>query len=352
MADAPRPADALPMVSVVVPCRNEGAFIEPCLRSILDNDYPASRRDIVVVDGMSDDGTRERVASLATAHAGLRMVDNPARVTPAALNLGIAETRGEIVIRMDAHVRYPRDYIRRLVEAQQVSGADNVGCALRTLPGGPGALAEAIAVAMGHPFGVGNARFRTGVREPTWVDTVPFGCFRRSLFDRIGPFDPDLVRNQDDELNGRIVRAGGRILLLPDLVVDYFARGSLGKLGRMYYQYGYYKPLVVRKLGAVPTLRQLVPAALVLALTGAALVALVAPRPGGMALAVVASAYLTGVLAATALTWLRLRRPAAMLLPLVFPVLHGSYGWGYLRGLWPALRTGSVAPVADVTLTR
>jgi glycosyltransferase involved in cell wall biosynthesis len=341
-----------PTVSVVVPCRNEAEHIGPCLASIVANEYPADRREVVVVDGMSDDGTRERVREIASVHPEVRLVDNPARVTPAALNLGLAETSGAIVIRMDAHVRYPRDYIRRLVQALEASGADNVGGVLRTLPGGPGRVAEAIALAMAHPFGVGNARFRTGAAAPTWVDTVPFGCFRRSLFERIGGFDPELVRNQDDELNGRIIRSGGRILLLPDLVVDYLARGSLGKLGRMYYQYGYYKPLVVRKLGEVPTLRQLVPAGLLLALATAAVLAWLAPRPGLAALAAVAGAYGLGVLAATGLTWWRTRRGAALLLPLVFPVLHGAYGWGYLRGLAPALRAHSPDGIADVALTR
>jgi hypothetical protein len=203
-----------------------------------------------------------------------------------------------------------------------------------------------------HPFGVGNARFRTGASQPTWVDTVPFGCFRRSLFERIGGFDPELVRNQDDELNGRIIRAGGRILLLPDLIVDYFTRSSLAQLGRMYFQYGYYKPLVVRKLGGVPTVRQLVPAGLILVVAGSALLAWVAPGPGRVALAGVAGVYLLGVLVATLHTWWRTRRPAAFLLPLVFPVLHGAYGWGYLRGLLPALRAGPPARLADVALTR
>jgi hypothetical protein len=283
----------------------------------------------------------------------VRLLDNPMRVTPAALNLGIAATTGDIVLRMDMHVRYPADYIRRLVDALEESGADNVGGVLRTLPGAPGPLAQAIAMALAHPFGVGNAVFRTGVRAPTWVDTVPFGCFRRELFDRLGGFDLELVRNQDDEMNGRIIRAGGRILLLPDVVVDYFARPSLGKLARMYYQYGYYKPLVVRKLGLLPTARQLVPAAVLLALAAAAVAAALAPSVGRPALALVAGAYLLGVALAATVAWWRTRQGAALLLTAVFPVLHFSYGWGYLRGLLPAMRRArGPARVADVALTR
>jgi glycosyltransferase involved in cell wall biosynthesis len=348
MADRSRP-----FVSVVVPCRNERDHVAPCLASILGNDYPVDRREVVVVDGMSDDGTRDRILEVAATNPAVRLVDNPTRVTPAALNLGIAATTGDIVLRMDAHARYPGDYIRRLVDALEHTGADNVGGVLRTLPGAPGALPEAIAMAMRHPFGIGNAAFRTGVRVPSWVDTVPFGCFRRSLFDRLGGFDPELLRNQDDEMNGRIIRAGGRILLLPDVLVDYFARPSLGKLARMYYQYGYYKPLVVRKLGLVPTARQLVPAALIVALAASALAAARSPSLGALALAIVAGAYGLGVGLATGTTWWRTRRAAALLLPVVFPVLHFAYGWGYLRGLVPAIRRGRRAStVGDVALTR
>jgi glycosyltransferase involved in cell wall biosynthesis len=341
-----------PMVSIVVPCRNERDYIAPCLASILDSDY-AGPREIVVVDGMSNDGTRDRVRELAAIHPELRLVDNPARVTPAALNIGIAETRGEVLMRMDAHVRYPRNYVRRLVDALETSGADNVGCVLRTRPGRSGPVAEAIALAMSHPFGVGNARFRTGASKPVWVDTVPFGCFRRDIFDRIGQFDPELVRNQDCELNGRIIRAGGRILLLPDLAVDYYARSSLSKLGRMYFQYGYFKPRVVRKLGAVPTVRQLVPAAFLLTLAAAVLATWLQPVTGRPFLTTVLGAYLSGLVLATALAWRRSRRASALLLPIVFPILHVAYGWGYLRGLFPALRTRAPdAPVVDMALTR
>jgi glycosyltransferase involved in cell wall biosynthesis len=344
---------ARPFVSVVVPCRNERDHVGPCLASILGNDYPADRREVVVVDGMSDDGTRERILDVAATQPSVRLVDNPARVTPAALNLGIAATRGEIVIRMDAHARYPSDYIRRLVDALEESGADNVGGMLRTRPGGPGPMAEAIALGLAHPFGVGNATYRTGAGAPQWVDTVPFGCFRRTLFERLGGFDPELLRNQDDELNGRIIRTGGRILLLPDVQVDYFGRRSLGKLARMFYQYGYYKPLVVRKLGLVPTARQLVPAALLLALAGSAVLAAFAPSLGRPALTIVAGAYVVGLAAATVVAWWRTRRPAALLLSSVFPVMHVAYGWGYLRGLLPALRRSRGAPpVVDVALTR
>ena len=187
------------------------------------------------------------------------------------MNAGIRAARGEIIVRMDAHVVYPPHYLPIAVAALLETGADNVGGVIVTRPGANTPMGRAIALGLSHPFGVGNSYFRIGTSERRWVDTVPFGCFRRSLFDRIGLFDEELVRNQDDEFNFRIQQRGGRVLLLPDLVAQYYARPSLRHVARMYFQYGYFKPLVARKLGRIMTARQLVPAAFLLTLAGAAL---------------------------------------------------------------------------------
>ncbi len=250
-------ADRQPLVSVIVPCRNEGKWIGKCLQSILNNDYPRDCLEILVVDGMSGDDTRREVEAAAALHSGVRLLDNPRRITPVAMNLGIAAASGSVIVRMDAHVEYPSDYISSLVALLEKSGADNVGGVCQTLPGDGTIMARAVALGMSHPLGVGNSHFRIGASQDRWVDTVPFGCYRREVFQRIGLFDEDLVRNQDDELNLRLIKHGGRILLSPRIVCKYFARESLAKLWRMYYQYGYFKPLVVRKIGGVMTLRQL-----------------------------------------------------------------------------------------------
>ena len=295
------------LVTVIVPCRNERKWIGPCLQSIFDNDYPSDRLEVLVVDGMSNDGTRQIVETFAGGHPQLRLLSNEKRITPTALNLGIAAARGGIVMRMDAHVEYPRDYVSSLVRLLEESGADNVGGVCRTLPADESATARAIAVGMSHPLGVGNSHFRIGSREDRWVDTVPFGCYRREVFDRIGLFDEELVRNQDDELNFRLTRHGGRILLSPRIVCKYFARDSLAKLWRMYYQYGYFKPLVVRKVGGVMTLRQLAPPLFVLLLATTALAGLLglaAPYPwkiaGPAAFLLVAGSYLLAITACAA----------------------------------------------------
>ena len=331
-----------PLVSVIVPCRNERRYIIACLESIRSNDYPADRLEVLVVDGRSDDGTRELLQDYSERWPGVQWLDNQARTAPAALNVGIQRSRGDVVMRMDAHCHYPKNYISVLVGWLERSGADNVGGAWRTLPGAGTPVARAIAAALSHPFGVGNAHFRLGIAEPKWVDTVPFGCYRRSVFGRIGLFDEELIRNQDDEFNQRLLRSGGRILLVPDATIDYFARDSIGKLARMYYQYGYFKPLAAKKAGRVGTLRQAVPAAFVLFLM--IILFLSIWKPGlGFAFLGAASAYLAGMIVSGMTVVRRNGLRVAALTTVVFPVIHFSYAWGTLRGAMRIfLRRGAV----------
>jgi glycosyltransferase involved in cell wall biosynthesis len=321
----------MPFVSVIVPCRNEERWMSACLQSILDNDYPHDRLEILVADGMSSDGTRGVIESFAARFPCVRLVSNDRKITPTALNLGIAAASGSVIVRMDAHVEYPRNYISSLVGLLEETGADNVGGVCQTLPADGSPTARAIALGMSHPLGVGNSHFRIGASENRWVDTVPFGCYRREVFDRIGTFDEELVRNQDDELNLRLIKHGGRILLSPRIVCKYYARDSLPKLWRMYYQYGYFKPLVVRKLGGVMTVRQLLPPIFVLCLV---VTAMTAPwsRIGLFAFAAIAGGYLLAIGAVAAASIGRVGLAGAAALLTVFPTLHLSYGFGYLRG--------------------
>jgi glycosyltransferase involved in cell wall biosynthesis len=321
-----------PRVTVVIPCRNEEAFIGACLDSVAASTFPKDRLEILVVDGRSDDQTRAILEQRVAAGGPIRVLDNPDRTAPAAMNVGIRNATGDVIVRLDAHCLYPREYLSQVVEWLTVSGADNVGGVCRTLPANDTAEAHAIAIGVSHPFGVGNSYFRIGVTEPQWVDTVPFGCYHREVFDRIGMFDEDLVRNQDDELNARLIKHGGRILLVPEIVSEYFARESLGKLWRMYFQYGYFKPLVARKLGRVMTARQLVPSLFVLSmLLSMALIGLVplAAIPLGTLLL----AYLGADLFFAVKAGARQGVKCVFWLGLVFPVLHFSYGLGFLKGL-------------------
>ncbi len=341
------PTAELPLVSVVVPCRNESAHIRSCLESLVTQTWPKEHLEVLVVDGISDDGTRAIIAGFTAAYPWIRLIDNTRRTTPTALNIGICQSLGEIVCRMDAHCKYPNDYIAALLSKLHASGADNVGGVCRTLPANQGPMARTIAAALAHPFAVGNAHFRTGASAVRWVDTVPFGCYRRSVFSRVGLFDEELVRNQDDEFNHRLLKHGGRILLVPSVVIDYYGRSSIAKVARMMFQYGYFKPLAARKLGRVSTVRQLVPPVFVAGMTT---LLLLAPW-----WSVASWLWLTGVGLYVAMLLVGAIREArkgavtvAVRLPSVIAVIHFCYGAGYLAGVWThVVRRRSRGPRRD-----
>lgn len=336
---------SLPRVTVIVPCRNEARYIGACLDSILASAYPADSLEVLVVDGRSTDNTKKVVAEYSARHSLVRLLDNPKRVVPTALNIGVRAATGDVIVRMDAHVVYPPEYIPRLVAALAETGAENVGGCMITLPADGTAVAQAIAIAMAHPFGVGNARFRIGAKEATNVDTVPFGCFPRSVFTRVGLFDEEMTRNQDDEFNNRILRRGGKIVLIPDVVCYYYARGSFRQLSRMFYQYGAFKPLAARKAGRIMTGRQVVPAVFVASLTASAAAAPFLPLALTAALGI-AALYGAGVLFFAGRVTRTHGVRCAVAVAATFPVVHFSYGVGFLRGLWAGI-LGRGAPWRD-----
>lgn len=343
-----------PLVTIVVPCRNEERYIVECLDSILACDYPSDRLEVLVVDGMSDDGTRAVLADYAARNPLVRMLDNPRRITPVALNLAIRAARGEVIVRMDAHVVYPRNYVSRLVAALDEFGADNVGAVLHTLPANQTAMGKAIAIGMSHPFGVGTSYFRIGTDQPRWVDTIAFFCIRRSTFDRVGMFDEELIRHQDGEFNARLIKSGGRILLIPDVVSYYYARATLRQVGRMFYQYGYFKPLVAKKLGRFMTVRQLIPPGFVLGLLVTGVAALLW-KPALILFGLVAGSYAGIVLGSAVQTALKQGPAVGAALAAVLPVIHVSYGVGFWRRvvelLLPSRRT-SAKRAAELPLSR
>lgn len=343
-----------PLVTIVVPCRNEERYIVECLDSILACDYPSDRLEVLVVDGMSDDGTRAVLADYAARNPLVRILDNPRRITPVALNLAIRAARGEVIVRMDAHVVYPRNYVSRLVAALDEFGADNVGAVLRTLPANQTAMGKAIAIGMSHPFGVGTSYFRIGTDQPRWVDTIAFFCIRRATFDRVGMFDEELIRHQDGEFNARLIKSGGRILLIPDVVSYYYARATLRQVGRMFYQYGYFKPLVAKKLGRFMTVRQLIPPGFVLGLLVTGVAALLW-KPALILFGLVAGSYAGIVLGSAVQTALKQGPAVGAALAAVLPVIHVSYGVGFWRRVVELLllsRRTSAERAAELPLSR
>jgi len=322
-----------PLVSVIIPCYNEEQFIRPLLTNILEQDYPADRLEIFIVDGMSTDRTPEIISGFHRQYPNIQWIQNEKRFVPFALNLGIRQSRGEVIVRMDAHCVYPENYIRALVGHLYKLKADNVGGTWLTKPSGNSVKAHAIAQALSSSFGVGNSMYRLGVNKIRKADTVPFGCFHRSLFDRIGFFDEELLRNQDDEFNARIIENGGSIYLVPDVVITYYARPRVSSLMRMFFQYAFFKPLVNRKLNKPATLRQFVPPVFVLFLLFGWLSVFISLDLFkvyliGMGLYAFLNLTVTIKSAITAQRW-----GPIFFLPWIFFVQHLAYGVGYLLGI-------------------
>jgi len=213
-------------VSVIIPCRNEEKFIKRCLESIFLQDFPKEKLEVLVIDGMSEDKTREIIKKYQKSYSFIRILDNPKKITPSPLNVGIKNSKGEIVVRMDSHADYRKDYISKCVKYLKRYNADNVGGIIKTIPAENSIFAEAIAFSMSTVFGVGSSYFRTGVDNPRWVDTVFGGCYKKKVFKKIGLFNENLVRSQDMEFNLRLKRAGGKILLAPDIISYYYPKSD------------------------------------------------------------------------------------------------------------------------------
>jgi glycosyltransferase involved in cell wall biosynthesis len=320
----------MPFVSIIMPVRNEADFIARSLDTVLSQDYPSDLIEVIMADGQSDDGTREIIRSLQSTHPRVLIVDNPGKIAPCAMNVAMSVARGEIIIRVDGHCEIARDYVRRCVEHLSGEEADGVGGPLETI--GQNYLAQVIACAMSSSFGVGGSAFRTVSDKTMVTDTVPFPAYTRAIIERAGPYDEELVRNQDDEYNYRIRKLGGRLLLASDINSRYYSRSSLRSLARQYFQYGYWKVRVMQKHPRQMRARQFVPLLLVVALLMSAGLWLVTPI-GGWALALVASSYIVANILASALTAARRGLKLMPVLPVAFAAMHLSYGLGNILGL-------------------
>lgn len=323
------------MLSVIVPIYQEEKYISKCIDSMLSQDYPKDDLEIILVDGMSKDRTREIVATYTAKYPFIRMIDNPERIAPCAMNRGIKEAKGDVIMRLDAHVYYPKNYFSLLVEKlNELPGAENVGALCNTLPVNESITARSIAAVLSSSFGMGNSHFRVGADKEMEVDTVPFGCFHRSIFDKVGLYDEELVRNQDDELNARIIKAGGKIYLIPQLVCEYYARDTAKKVYKMFYQYGVFKPLVNKKLGSPATVRQFFPLFFVLGLLAGPVVCLLLPVLWWAYFAVI---MLWFILATSFSLKDSMNLKRILTQNWIYFVVHFGYGWGYIVGIYKIL---------------
>jgi len=405
------PSQVDPRVSIILPCRNERGHIGTCLASILNQAEPEGGFEVIVADGISDDGTREILAQLETEISGqsssgtstfdlqfstlnpqrssvlcppssevtpcsllpaprysLRVIDNPGRIVSKGLNAAIRAARGEIIIRLDAHTEYAPDYVQRCVGILNETRADNVGGPARTKA--DTSMARAIAAAYHSPFAVGGAKFHD-VDYEGYVDTVTYGCWPRATFEKFGLFDEELARNQDDEHNLRITRGGGKVYQSPKIKSWYHPRGSLSALFKQYLQYGYWKVRVIQKHKLPASWRHLVPGAFVLALLLLFLLSAFcflltvfthSASEGGLSnfcfllsafcFVSLLSAYALALIVASLLTAAKTGGKLLPMLPLVFPCYHFGYGYGFLRGLWDFVIRRQGASVSFSKLTR
>jgi glycosyltransferase involved in cell wall biosynthesis len=332
----------LPFVSVIVPCRNEEKQLAQCLDSILANDYPKDRMEILVVDGMSEDRTREIVNEYAERYPCVRLVENPEKHIPAAMNVGIRNGRGDSIIKMDAHSTYQSNHISLCVAYQEKYGAENVGGICRMSPGADTAVAQAIVLALAHRLGSGNAKVKVGVGEPTWADSAAFGCFKRECFSRVGLFDERLTRSSDMDMNMRIRAAGGRILLVPEIVINYCSDPDLKTFWKHNFADGLWATYVLKFGSKAWSWRHWIPLALVLSLLVSFTLSAVSLRFLWLGLGIVALYFAASMGASLQIAVRGKSAKQFFLLPIIFAIRHFAHGIGALVGLVRIIVPGPV----------
>lgn len=317
-------------ITIIIPAYNEEKYIANCLQSVYNQDYPKDKMEVIVVDGNSTDKTAEIVRR---KFSEVILLENPDKIVPISMNMGIKKAKGDYIVRLDAHAEYPTNYISDLIKYAKKYNTDNIGGNWITETKAKTLKSWAIKKALSHKFGVGNSAFRIGATKPQIVDTVPFGCFKRDVFDQFGLYDERLERNQDIEFNKRIKRGGGKILLVPEITCTYFARDTFSGLFNNNYKNGYWNILTVyytKNFSSLST-RHFVPLVFVLSLILPFLLALI--NINFFWLSVLSSSiYLLALLwVCFAITW---RKPWRIiyLLPSFF-LLHISYGIGSLAGI-------------------
>jgi succinoglycan biosynthesis protein ExoA len=328
-----------PIVSIIVPCYNEERTIGLLLQAILDQSVKPAALEVILADGGSTDRTAAVARAFAEQHPQLcaRVVENPARAIPAALNRAIEIARGEVIIRLDAHSIPQPDYVEQCLRVLEATSAANVGGVWEIHPSAPTWIARGVAAAASHRLGAGDARYRTSGAAGE-VDTVPFGAYPRAWLDRVGPYDESLLTNEDYEYNVRLWQAGGKVWFDPSIRSIYFARATLGDLARQYARYGHWKARMLRRYPGTLRWRQALPPAFVLATIFLGLAAAWLPLARWL-LALQWALYAVALVAAGVLQAVRRRDPAvAVGMPQALAVMHlawgGAFWWGWLTSFW------------------
>jgi len=323
--------------------RNEEQHIAKTLESLLVQTYPRECYELIVIDGQSSDRSLEIVEDLRRSAPGIRILTNSAGIVPIALNLGILNARGEIIIRADAHTVYPSHYIETCVRCLEETGADNVGGPILTVPANGSLSARLVGAVLSNPFGVGNSRFRTSSREGL-VDTVPFGTFRKELFQRIGLFNETLVRNQDKELNARIRNTGGTIYLSLALTTLYYPTDSFPTLLRQTYVNSRWHVYTFRQNAGALSTRHVLPACFAAVLITLMIGSFVT-NLGLLALGCLLTIYMVAAVYFSMRIFQHNTPVLLLALPFAFLCFHLAYGLGTMAGLRFLLQQPSTRPI-------
>ena len=329
------------MISIIVPVRNEIDYIKLTIDSILKQNNYDQIAEILIVDGLSDDGTREIIKNYIKTNINVKLIDNPEKIVSTGFNRALSISKGDIIVRVDGHSQLSKDFIKSCMTTLNDVQADCVGGATEHISSG--LIADTIKIAQSSRFGVGGVAFREGVINGKYVDTLAFGAYRRRVFEKIGGYDEELVRNQDDEFNFRLIQDGGRIWLDPSIKSFYYPRKSLLKLFVQYFQYGFYKIRVMQKRKGFSSWRHIVPLIFVLSL----ILFFIAALSSSIKLPFYLFILLYSILNIFAVLFEIIKRvlniknkikPQSsfltfIFLPLVYFILHFSYGLGSVFGL-------------------
>lgn len=320
------------LVSIIIPCRNEEGFIKDCLDSILTQDFNKENLEVLVIDGMSDDRTREIVKNSSREHPLVKLIDNPEKVTPKGMNLGVKSSKGDVIIFLNSHSTLDREFLKwTIYYLKNKPEVMAVGGRSITITKGERNISKTITLVLDSVFGSGGIRYRQRKKEGFIKDTLPFAAYRRDFFKKVGYMDEDLLRGQDAELNLRILKLGGKIYFSPKIKSYLHARSSLKKFLRQQFQYGYFKVKIAQKLGFKSIFRQVIPSVFVLSLFFSGILALFSKAFLVIFLIISGFYFLLDLIFSFQLG---LKNGLKYILPAVFVffVFHFTYGLGFLVG--------------------
>ncbi len=320
-------------VSIIIPCRDEEKYIEKCLDSIITNDYPKDKMEVLVIDGMSEDGTRKIIKDYSKKFPFIKLLENKNKFTPFGLNTGIKAARGKIIVRMDAHATYAKDYISKCVAYLNKYKADNVGGIIKTLPAKDTLFAKAIALSLSHPFGAGFSYFRIGSEKPKWVDTVFSGCYRKEIFEKIGLFNEKLIRSQDLEFNLRLKKRGGRILLAPSIISYYYPSSTFKEFLKHNFIDGIWSIYPLKFVKMPFSVRHYIPLIFVTNLIGLLLLSVFFPIFLWLFLLISGLYFLVNIYFSFKITTQEKSFRYLFIMPIIFASRHIAYGLGSIFGL-------------------